>query len=254
MVLAQDLGSAGVNAWILGRSDLARQRIAEMIATTNANNPYEVASSRLFAAELKWALREYDQSAALASQALEISEKHQIPLPAATSRCALGRVRTQLGDATEGVELLRQGTTRLFEIGARLNGFANNIWLALSQEAAGTPVEAMETIDQALQQIPREYLLVPMMLTVRGGLHMKQGQNEPAEADFREALTLSRSMGAIMYELHASMGLARLLDQQQRREEARTLLAEIYSRFTEGFDTADLKEAKALLDELSAEP
>jgi len=132
-----------------------------------------------------------------------------------------------------------------------MNGCDNKIWLALSQGAAGTTVEAMETIDQALQEIPKGYRMVPLMFTVRGGLKMKQGRSESAEADFREALTLSRSMGAKMYELHAIMGLARLLDQLRRRDEARAILAEIYNRFTEGFDTADLKDAKALLDELA---
>ena len=251
MILVQDFGVAGANAWILGRPDLARQRIAKMIATTNANNPYEVAFSRLFAAEFGFMLREYDQAAALASQALELSEKHQFPLLAAMSRCALGKVQKELGHATLGVELLRQGITSLFEIGARLNGFNNKIWLALSQEAAGTTVEAMETIDQALQEIPKEYLLVPIMLTVRGGFKVKQGHSESAEADFREAVTLSRSRGAKMFELDAIKGLARLLASRGRRDEAHAMLAEIYNWFTEGFDVADLKDAKALLDELA---
>lgn len=68
--------------------------------------------------------------------------------------------------------------------------------------------------------------------------------------DFREAIALARRMGAKAWELHATMSLARLLDQQGRRGEARTMLAEIYDSFTEGFDTVDLKEAKALLEEL----
>ena len=75
------------------------------------------------------------------------------------SRCALGKVQKELGHATPGVELLRQGITSLFETGATLNGVSNKLWLALSQEAAGTTVEAMETIDQALQEIPKQYLL-----------------------------------------------------------------------------------------------
>jgi tetratricopeptide (TPR) repeat protein len=251
MILFQDFGVAGLNAWILGRPDLARQRIAEMIATTNANNPYELAFSRLLTAEFRFMLRDYDHSAALAGQALELSEKHQFPLLAAMSRCALGRVQNELGHATLAVELLREGITRLFEIGARLNGFGNKISLALSQEAAGTTVEAMETIDEALRQGPKEYYLVPMMLTVRGGLKVKQGHNESAEDDFREALTLSRSMGAKMFELDAIKGLARLLASRGRRDEAHAMLAEIYNSFTEGFDSADLKDAKALLDELA---
>jgi predicted ATPase len=110
----------------------------------------------------------------------------------------------------------------------------------------------METIDQALQEIPTGYRMVPIMLTVRGGLKLKQGRSESAEADFREALTLSRSMGAKMYELDAIKGLARLLASRGRRDEAHAMLAEVYNWFTEGFDDADLKEAKALLDQLSA--
>ena len=80
---------------------------------------------------------------------------------------------------------------------------------------------------------------------------MKQGRREPAEADFRTALALARSMGAKAWELRAIMRLARLLRDTGRRDEAHSMLAETYNWFTEGFDTADLKEAKALLDELA---
>ena len=79
LILVQDFGVAGLTAWILGRPDLARQRIAEMIAITNANNHYELAFSRVLTAEFTMNLREYDQAAALAGQALELSEKHQFP-------------------------------------------------------------------------------------------------------------------------------------------------------------------------------
>jgi predicted ATPase len=67
-----------------------------------------------------------------------------------------------------------------------------------------------------------------------------------------KALTHARSMGAKMLGLRAVVNPARLLDQQQRRDEARGMLAEIYNWFTEGFDTPGLKEAKALLDELGS--
>ena len=76
-------------------------------------------------------------------------------------------------------------------------------------------------------------------------------QTELAEADFRESIALAQKMSAKAWELRATMSLARLLANQGRRDEARTMLAEIYGWFTEGFDTADLKDAKALLDELS---
>jgi predicted ATPase len=72
-----------------------------------------------------------------------------------------------------------------------------------------------------------------------------------AEGCFRYAIEMAREQGAKLSELRATISLARLLDKQGHREEARSKLSEIYNWFTEGFDTADLKEAKALLDELS---
>jgi len=80
---------------------------------------------------------------------------------------------------------------------------------------------------------------------------MKQGRREPAEADLRTALTLARNMGAKALELRAAMSLTRLLRDTGRRDEAHSMLAEIYNWFTEGFDTADLREAKTLLDGLN---
>jgi predicted ATPase len=71
-----------------------------------------------------------------------------------------------------------------------------------------------------------------------------------AEADFREAISLAQKMSAKAWELRAATSLARLLRDNHRRDEARASLAEIYNWFTEGFDTANLKEARALLDEL----
>jgi predicted ATPase len=85
---------------------------------------------------------------------------------------------------------------------------------------------------------------------VRGDIRRQQGVEELAEADFRDAIALAREMSAKAWELRVSMSLARLWRDQGRRAEARDLLALVYGRFTEGFDTLDLKAAKALLDEL----
>ena len=77
-VLMQDFGVGAICAWMLGRPDLARTRFAEMIAITNANNPYELAVSQLFAAEIQYALREYEQAEAFATHAFELSETTSI--------------------------------------------------------------------------------------------------------------------------------------------------------------------------------
>ena len=79
---------------------------------------------------------------------------------------------------------------------------------------------------------------------------LKRSREDEARACFEQALSIARNQSAKSFELRASMSLAHLFAKQGRRNEARTMLAEIYDWFTEGFDTADLKEAKALLDEL----
>ena len=82
---------------------------------------------------------------------------------------------------------------------------------------------------------------------------LAQNPSDVAEAErcFRTAIEIARRQSARSEELRATTSLARLLAKQDRRDEARAMLAEIYGWFTEGFDTADLKDAKALLDELA---
>jgi len=81
--------------------------------------------------------------------------------------------------------------------------------------------------------------------------HNRSGTAE-AEECFRKAIAIARSQSAKWWELRASVSLARLLCDTKRASDARAMLADIYNWFTEGFDTADLKDAKALLDQLSA--
>jgi predicted ATPase len=88
---------------------------------------------------------------------------------------------------------------------------------------------------------------------LRGELLLADGRASDAgeiEGCFRKAIEVARQQDAKAWELRATMSLARLLDKQGRRDDARAMLAEIYSWFTEGFDTADLIEAKAVLEEL----
>ena len=172
-------------------------------------------------------------------------EQYQFPQVGAFSRCVLGHARAQLGRASEGIALIRQGLAEALKAGARLPIRTWAGYLATAQEREGAIADALETIEQARPRTPE-------ILKLRGELRLKQGRTELAEADFSEAIARAQKMGAKVWELSATMSLARLIARQGRRDEARTMLAEIYSWFTEGFDTADLKDAKALLDELGA--
>ena len=78
-----------------------------------------------------------------------------------------------------------------------------------------------------------------------------QNERGPNRLRIQRAIETARKQNAKSFELRATMSLARLLNEQGRRDDAREMLADIYNWFTEGFDTADLKDAKALLDELS---
>jgi predicted ATPase len=99
--------------------------------------------------------------------------------------------------------------------------------------------------------VGEQQLYLPDALWWRGELHLRRGDENKADRDFRETLAVARRMGSKAFELRATTSLARLIAKQGKREDARAMLAEIYDWFTEGFDTADLKDAKALLEELS---
>jgi predicted ATPase len=97
---------------------------------------------------------------------------------------------------------------------------------------------------------PEMLVARPETLRVRGELRLNKGQAQLAKGDFRDSVALTRSMDAKMFELRSTMSLARLLASEGRPDEAHAILSETHSWFTEGFDTVDLKEAKALLEQL----
>src|SRR5262249_8589599 len=121
---------------------------------------------------------------------------------------------------------------------------------------AGDPTAALCIIDKNLVEIEQssERESEPELYRLKGEALLLQsaGAFENAQTCFCKAVEIARRHSAKSWELRATMSLARLLAKRGHRDEARTMLAEIYNWFTEGFDTADLKEAKALLDELSA--
>ena len=116
--------------------------------------------------------------------------------------------------------------------------------------------EALQEIDGSLAAIERtgERFYEAEVYRVKGELLLAQDSSiaSQAERSFRTAIEISRKQHAKSWELKATTSLARLLSDTSRRDEARAMLAEIYNWFTEGFDTADLKDAKALLEELGA--
>jgi predicted ATPase len=124
--------------------------------------------------------------------------------------------------------------------------------LAGADEMSGQIQRALTLLDEALRtvELTGERFFAAELNRHKGRLLLRQGYSETAEDLYRKALSIAEEQGAKLWELRAAVILARLRGHQGRRAEARDLLAPVYGWFTEGFETGDLKEAKALLDEL----
>jgi predicted ATPase len=164
-----------------------------------------------------------------------------------------GWVKAKNGDVEEGISLLRSGTA-----GYRATG--TEAWmpyfialLAGACEIAGQVEEGLTLLDEALQIVERtgERWFAAELNRHKGQLLLRQGHAAAAEELYRKALSIAQEQAAKLWELRAAGSLARLRRDQGRHAKARDLLAPVYGWFTEGFETADLKEAKALLDELT---
>ena len=163
-----------------------------------------------------------------------------------------GWVKVKNGDVAEGLSLLRSGSTGFRATGAVMYMPYHVALLARGCAIAGQNEEASALLDDAFQIVERtgERWLQAELYRHKGQLLLRQGHSEAAEELYCKALSIAREQEAKLWELRATMSLARLRRNQGRHHEARELLAPVYGWFTEGFDTSDLKDAKALLDEL----
>jgi predicted ATPase len=186
-------------------------------------------------------------------QLVAVTTEQDIPSWRALGTIHRGWVRVKNGDVTEGVFLLRNGMAAYRAIGAELFMPHYIALLAGACELAGQIEEAVTLLDDGLQIAgrTRERWLEAELNRHKGELLLRQGYSEAAEDLYRKALSIAREKEAKLWELRAAASLARLRRDQGRRAEARDLLAPVYGWFTEGFDTADLKEAKVLLDALA---
>jgi predicted ATPase len=188
-----------------------------------------------------------------ADQLIAVATEQGFPHWAAEGTICRGWVKVKHGDVTEGMSLLRSGSSAYRATGAELWLPYHIALLARACGDAGQIEEAATLFDNALQIVERtgERWFEAELNRLKGQLLLRQGDAEPAEELYCKAVCIARGQEAKLWELRAAASLARLHGDQGRRAEARDLLAPIYGWFTEGFDTADLKDAKALLDELA---
>jgi predicted ATPase len=159
------------------------------------------------------------------------------------------------GQAKEGIAQLHQGLTAWRATGAEIHRPYFLMLLAEAHGTIGQPEAGLTVLAEALTLVDKtgERWYESELYRLTGALLLQQSADHRAEAQacFYQALDVARGQQAKSFELRAAMSLSRLWLQQGKRHEALELLAPIYGWFTEGFDTADLQEAKALLEELS---
>jgi class 3 adenylate cyclase/predicted ATPase len=188
----------------------------------------------------------------LVEELLAVATEQAFPQWRAFGTIYRGWVKAKNGDVVEGISLLRSGLAAYRDNGNELLTPHHTALLARACDVAGQIEEALSALDHALQIVGRtgERLLEAELNRHKGQLLLRQGHSEAAEELYREALSIAAEQEAKLFELRAAASLARLHRDQGRHAAARDLLAPVYGWFTEGFDTPDLKEAKALLDDL----
>ena len=244
----RSLAQMGLVLWHLGSADQAKVKARESIQLAERlKSP--LGGALYLVAVLYIHLRDPNKVQEIAERLFALASEQQSVFMDDASVCR-GWAMAQQGKANEGIALIRSGLDSYVTLGFRLDAFTLRL-LSEAQASAGQLEEALDTIQAAINAIGAMQITLPSLFWWRGELHLKQGDASLADQDFREAVSAARRIGTKAYELRATTSLARLLRDTSRRAEARAMLAEIYNWFTEGFDTGDLKEAKALLDELN---
>jgi class 3 adenylate cyclase len=196
-------------------------------------------------------LRDYRGMRERAESLVAHGREYSFPWPLGMGLVRFGRIEVEEGNFS-GLETMLEGMRTLRET-MKVSYDVSCCLLAEAYLAAGRAKEGIAVLNEAIARSTEQEqrAFEAEMHRLKGELQIISGAQNDAEKSIREALAIARRQEAKSWELRAATSLARLLRATGRREEARATLAEIYGWFTEGFDTADLKDAKALLDELS---
>jgi DNA-binding SARP family transcriptional activator/predicted ATPase len=256
-------GDAGLSAlsykacylWCFGFPDMARHQSLEVLALARElNHPFSLADVLCFAGCMfNHMSRDALAAKEHAEELIRLSRENPSLGWLGEGMCHRGRALVALGQVEEGIAQLREGLQANRSMGNRVEMPETLGSLAEAQAKAGQPEEGLTTLDEALALVEQTGARhwQTELYRLRAELLLMQGDDAQAEASLRTAIETARRQQAKSWELRAAITLGRLWQSQGKREQARQLLAEIYSWFTEGFETADLREARALLDELS---
>jgi predicted ATPase len=187
---------------------------------------------------------------------IALADERGAPVWKALGTAMQGYVFTLTGKPSDAVRAITSGITSLRSTGATLHEPRHLWYLAMAYAELGQFDDAWRCMDEAIDKVERskEKWCEAEVNRIAGEIALKSLAPDPEKAEeyFDRALAVARQQQAKFWELRAAMSMARLWRDQGKRDEARDLLTPVYGWFTEGFDTLDLKEAKALLGELGS--
>jgi predicted ATPase/class 3 adenylate cyclase len=245
---------AAMVLWELGYPDRALERGREALGLAReVAHPFSLAYALVFACIIHLQRGEMQAVLESAEAVIALSREQGFSFWLAEGILLRGQVLTAPGDEESGIAQILEGIAGWRATGAQSYGSAFLGSLAEAYLKTGQTEKGTKVLTEALTLAENtgEHYQEAWLYQLKGELLRTQGSDVEAEQSFRTAIRIAQSQSAKSYELIAATGLARMLAKQGRRDEARTMLADIYGWFTEGFDTRDLKDAKALLDELS---
>ena len=217
------------------------------------SHPLSLSVVLQIAATIHQDINEPEKTRELSETNIALCTEHGLALSLAWAGFMRGWAVGRLGKKEEGLRHMRESWAMMQAIGGKMSHTGFLCLLASESEMAE---EGLSIIDETLASAEKtgEWLHEPEMHRLKGELLLKAGDRDSqseAEACFRKAVEAARRGSTKSYELRAAMSLARLWQEQGKRQQAHETLAAVYNWFTEGFETADLKEAAALLRELS---
>jgi predicted ATPase len=240
-----------------GFPDQALDRCRETLALAEReSHPLTMALAQWAFSYVHLMRGEPDAGRRWAEREVALSEKYVLPLLLSQGKFQLGWALADQGLLTEGIAAMLKGMVAISATGAEMGMPYFLSILAEAHGRNGQVIEGVALVDRALAVASETgaRFQLPELHRARGNLLLRQGPSKAsaAEACFTQALQVAREQAVKFPELHAARDLAALWSGQGALQKAHDVLTPVYAWFTEGFDTPDLKEAKALLNELRA--
>jgi predicted ATPase len=243
--------------WLRGYPDRAHRSVSAAVELgERLTHPHSLAMGLFFGAWVHQLRRDVRRTLKLASAAISICAGHGFRMIEAWAKSLAGWATAEQGDTAAGIEMLRASLAQQRQIGVEIIRPHFLGLLAALHMNSGRNDEARDLVDQALDlaQVTGDRYYEPELHRLSGELCLagpvSGGATAAAEDRFRRALETARSQDSRSLELRAAMSLGRVLAKTGRREEARELVIPTYQWFSEGWETADLREARALTETL----